>query len=70
MECMGGRSQVHEEVLRLLLAAVPQLGVERLAQLLATTLANSKRSRKCAPHTCIACCLNLRSFTTRQGELQ
>ena len=40
--------QVHEEVLRLLLAAVPQLSVERLAGLLATTLANSKRSRKCA----------------------
>ena len=40
--------QVHEEVLRLLLAAVGQLSVSRLAQYLQTTLAKSKRSRKCA----------------------
>lgn len=38
--------QVHEEVLRLLMAAVGQLSVAQLAGYLQTTLANSKRSRR------------------------
>jgi hypothetical protein len=55
-------AQVHEEVLRLLLAAVPQLSVERLAQYLHATLANSKRSRKCALLCLSAAALHLDSI--------
>ena len=38
--------QVHEEVLRLLLAAAPQLPVPQTAQYLHNTINNSKKSRK------------------------
>jgi hypothetical protein len=40
------RPQVHEEVLRLLLAAAPQLDAEKLGKYLTTTLENSKKSRR------------------------
>lgn len=38
--------QVHEEVLRLLLAAAPRIPVLQLSNYLSTTLAASRRSRK------------------------
>lgn len=44
--------QVHEEVLRLLLGAAPQLSVAQVAQYLQNTLNNSKKSRKCAASCC------------------
>ena len=40
--------QVHEEVLRLILVAAPQLSVPQVAQYLQNTINNSKRSRRCA----------------------
>jgi hypothetical protein len=41
-------SQVHEEVLRLLLAALPKLDTPQLAHYLQETLKHSRKSRKCA----------------------
>jgi len=41
--------QVHEEVLRLILVAAPQLSVPQVAQYLQNTINNSKRSRRCPP---------------------
>lgn len=40
---------MHEEVLRLLLAAAPQLSVAQVAQYLQSTLNNSKKSRRWGP---------------------
>ncbi len=38
---------MHEEVLRLLMVATDRLGVPKLAEYLQSTLANSKKSRRC-----------------------
>lgn len=54
---------MHEEVLRLLLAALPKLGTAQLAHYLQETLKHSRKSRKCAGNTVFmpshapACCL-------------
>ena len=40
--------QVHEEVLRLLLAVAKQLSPERLGRYLQTTIQRSRKSRRCA----------------------
>ncbi len=45
--------QVHEEVLRLLLAALPKLGTAQLAHYLQETLKHSRKSRKCVASLCL-----------------
>lgn len=46
LRTVDSETQVHEEVLRLLLAAAPQMEISVLARYLQTTIQNSRRSRK------------------------
>ena len=62
--------QVHEEVLRLLLAALPKLGTAQLAHYLQETLKHSRKSRKCAPSLCLCVYLLLHVIPLIRNSMQ
>lgn len=62
---------MHEETLRLLLAAAPQLETGTLARHLQTAIQNSRRSRKCAllaRRPAALCCLLLHPRAVRSAR--